>query len=154
MNQALDQLRKEKQNQNHDTATVFLYLVSIFKVTGVPRKNPLSFTTLTDRDLTQMCRFNSHDLLEVSQKLLLPEQFTTRHRYRFGREEGLFILCCRLAFPHTISSLSRLLGYSKSALVDCFAWMVYWLFEKWGFLLEDFKSGQLHTDDWHTLQQK
>lgn len=75
----------------------------------------------------------------------MPSVFETRSRVKFTREEGLFLLCTRFAWPTRLKTMEFLFGYGASSISEAVNWVLYFIDNHWNFLLNDFTSGHLST---------
>jgi len=103
---------------------VFLFIIQNFKIDQKSQaKHPVNLT-LRDDDFIHLTRFTCGDIWKITDLVKLPYKIQTPLPYSFTSHEGFFILCCRLAWPFRVETLSLLLGWRISQLSECFNWML------------------------------
>jgi hypothetical protein len=132
----------------------YLCLLSAYNVARPPPPPKINLSALTDDELWGFTRFTSRYLVQIPALLGLPPTFQTRNRYRFTREEGFFLLCARLSSKSTLFQLHQLFGYRESHISEAVNWMISWINDNWGFLLEDFSSGHLTKERLQLFAEK
>jgi hypothetical protein len=138
--QSLDPEIQQVLREYGTPETIFAYLVEHFNWLRPQPRMRISFETFNEAGVRHMTRFTSRQIKQIAQLLRLPQRAATRSRHSFTGEEGLFLLCFRLAYPHRLETIDALLGYSPSATCEITTWTLKFIYDNWDHLLSDFSS--------------
>ncbi|KAG2124862.1 hypothetical protein DEU56DRAFT_708823, partial [Suillus clintonianus] len=103
---------------------------------GGERISEMYLQSLRDRESLWQFRMTPSELLELARVLRLPSVIRTEGRHKFTAIEALGLTCARLRSSGDLYELVSKFDRSAAAISEIVTWVIIFIDEKWGHLLE------------------